>query len=164
MVVDLKDGKQEVVVSVLGKIRGFDPETGDELWHCKGIGGEGGGGGKGGFGGGKGGFGGKGYTCSSPTVQGDVVYAMGSSPGVAATTVAVRAGGKGDVTNSHVLWRASAAASICSPVVHDGFVYWVDGLVTCLTEDKGTKVYQERLYGGRRNTPRPSSPTARSSP
>ena len=144
VVVDLKDGKQEVVVSLLGKIRAFEPEKGEELWHCKGVGD---GSGKGG-----GGFGGKGggaYTCSSPTVQGDVIYAMGSSPGVTAVTVAVRAGGKGDVTDTHVLWRKNAAASICTPVVYNGFVYWVDGKVTCLTEDKGAKVYVESLYEGR---------------
>lgn len=151
VVVALKDGKQEVVVSVLGKIRAFDPDTGDELWYSEGIGdksGGGKGGGKGGFGGGFGGFGG-GYTCSTPAVQGDVVYAMGSSPGIQATTVAVRAGGKGDVSKTHVLWRVNSAASICSPVVNDGLVYWVDGTVTCLGADKGNKVYRERLYDGR---------------
>jgi outer membrane protein assembly factor BamB len=150
-VVNLEGGKQEVVFSAPGKIMGLDPDKGTELWTCQGIGAGGGGGGKGGKGGFGGGFGGGGnYTCSTPAVKGDVVYVMGGgNPGVAPTLIAVKAGGKGDVTSTHVLWKEKAGAAICSPVVDNGLIFWVNGAITCRSADKGEKMFQESLYEGR---------------
>ena len=55
LLVETKDGKHEVVLNVPGKIAGYDPETGKELWTCQGVV----------AGGGGGGFGGS-YTASTP--------------------------------------------------------------------------------------------------
>ena len=133
VVVNLAGGKQEVVLNAPGTVYGFDPDRGDELWTCKGIGG--------------GGI--SGSTCSTPAVAGEVVYLMGAGPSTPATAMAIRAGGKGDVTKTHLLWKQKAGAGICSPIAHDGFVYWVDGTANCLAADSGKIIYREPLYEGR---------------
>jgi outer membrane protein assembly factor BamB len=66
-----------------------------------------------------------------------------------ATTIAVRAGGRGDVTDSHVLWRTDrAGAKVPSPVYHDGHLYLVHdgmGAAICLDAETGDIVYRERF-------------------
>ncbi len=77
--------------------------------------------------------------------HGDVVYAIGGRQN---TAIAVRAGGKGDVTDSHLLWKTTAGSNVSSPVYRDGHLYWVHdsrGLAYCLAADTGEIVYQERL-------------------
>src|SRR5262249_46658129 len=75
-----------------------------------------------------------------------VIYAMGAGPGMPATTIAVRAGGRGDVTKTHVVWKQKTGAGICSPVVDGDLIYWVNGKVSCFTADTGKEVYVEPLY------------------
>jgi hypothetical protein len=148
VVVETKEGKFEVVISVPGKIAGYDPETGKELWTCKGVVGSDGGGG----GGGGGGFGGMGgsYTASTPAVRDGIVYAIGGGgPSTPAASLAVKAGGRGDVSTTHVLWRSKAGASSCSPVLVGNYLCWVDGTMTCLNIADGKLASKTRLYDSR---------------
>jgi outer membrane protein assembly factor BamB len=116
-------GKQELVVSVQGKLLAFDPASGEPLWTCNAI---------------------NDYVCPSVVAHKGVVYAIG---GRQATAVAVRAGGRGDVTDSHRLWLTRAGSNVSSPVYHDGHLYWVSdrAIAHCLKADTGEIVYQERL-------------------
>lgn len=62
--------------------------------------------------------------------------------------LAIRSGGRGDVTNSHIAWRESRSVSeVPSPLVYDGHVYMVKdgGLVSCLDADSGRVLYRTRL-------------------
>ncbi len=121
-------GKQELVVSLPGKMAAYDPRTGDELWHCEGIAGM--------------------YTISSPVARDGVVYAMGGGGPTPPMALAVRAGGRGDVTKTHVLWRKKAGTGISSPVLSGDHVCWVAGAAWCLKAADGETAYQERLYDG----------------
>jgi outer membrane protein assembly factor BamB len=65
--------------------------------------------------------------------------------------MAVKPGGKGDVTKSHVLWREERAiCEVPSPLYYRGRVYMVRdaGLVSCLDAATGKLVYRERLGPG----------------
>ncbi len=136
IVVKTAAGRHEIVLSLPGMVAGFDPADGKERWHCKGIS----------IGGGFGGYGG---TYSSPAAHGDVVFVSGGGgPAGPPVALAVRAGGKGDVEATHVLWRQKAGTSYTSPVVHGKHVYFIDGSVTCLRADTGKRIYKERLYEG----------------
>lgn len=122
--VDLPDGKQELVVSVKDQILAFDPATGQSLWTCEGI---------------------HDYVCPSIVSQGGIVYAIG---GRKSQAVAVRAGGRGDVTASHRLWLAEVGANVSSPVVYNGHLYWVSDknrTAYCLRLSDGGVVYSERF-------------------
>ncbi len=148
VVVETKDGGCEVVMSLPGKVVAYELKTGKELWHCEGIGGGKGGGGfgGGGFGGGKGGS----YTASTPVVKDGVVYVIGGGgPSAAAVSFAVKAGGKGDVNATHVLWKQKAGASSPSPVISGEQLLFVDGTVTSMSLADGKITYKERLHDAR---------------
>ena len=117
------NGGHELAVTVKKWILGFDPKTGNELWRCEAI---------------------DDYICPSIVSHKGVLYAIG---GRSSKTVAVRSGGRGDVTDTHKLWQADVGANVCSPVVYDGFLYWVSDrnrTAYCLRLTDGSVVYSER--------------------
>lgn len=117
-------GKQELVVSVRQEILAFDPGTGEKLWSCDGI---------------------SDYVCPSVVSHDGVVYVIG---GRTSKAIAVRAGGRGDVTDSHRLWEAKAGANVTSPVVHEGHLYWVSDrnkIAYCVRLADGEVMYAERF-------------------
>jgi outer membrane protein assembly factor BamB len=62
--------------------------------------------------------------------------------------LAIRPGGRGDVTKSHVAWRESRGVSeVPSPLVYGGRVYMVKdgGIVSCLDASSGRLLYRTRL-------------------
>jgi hypothetical protein len=63
--------------------------------------------------------------------------------------VAIRAGGHGDVTASHVLWRyRKALPNTSSPLLYKGVIYLVrDGIFTSLNPENGEVYTQARLTG-----------------
>jgi outer membrane protein assembly factor BamB len=83
--VSLPQGGVELVVSVRNRLLGFDPATGEQLWSCDAI---------------------EDYVCPSVVSQDGIVYAMG---GRRSQALAVRAGGRGDVTETHKLWQRRPA-------------------------------------------------------
>ena len=63
---------------------------------------------------------------------------------------AIRLGGEGDVTQSHVVWRyEKQVPEIASPIVADDRLYFTStlGVLTCLSAASGELVYQHRLGG-----------------
>ena len=63
--------------------------------------------------------------------------------------VAIRGGGRGDVTNSHVLWRyRKAIPNTSSPLLYQGVIYIVhDGIFTSVNPENGEVYKQARLTG-----------------
>lgn len=115
--------KTELVVSIQDHVVGFDPETGSELWRAEGV---------------------HRYVCPSVVDHDGVVYAIGGGH----TSLAVKAGGKGDVTSSNVVWREKKGSNVGSPVYLDGYVYWMHdggGFLCCQDAATGETVFQERL-------------------
>jgi outer membrane protein assembly factor BamB len=133
VLVTTKEGGQEIVLSQPGKVFAYDPDSGKELWQCEGIV-------SGGFGGG--------YTISSPVVRDGIVYIMGGGPG-GSTALAVKAGGRGDVNKTHVLWRKDKGGSTCSPVLAGDNLCWVNGTLVALSTTDGKETGRERLYSSK---------------
>jgi outer membrane protein assembly factor BamB len=75
------------------------------------------------------------------------VAEAGIVTGVANRAVAIRAGGRGDVTASHLLWEVNQGSEVGSPVLHAGYLYWADqeGIARCLNAKTGEVVYKQRL-------------------
>jgi outer membrane protein assembly factor BamB len=121
-------GHQEVVINTPEAVMAFDPQNGRKLWECTGIGGS--------------------AATSTPVAMAGIVYVMGTGLEGPAT-LAIRAGGRGDVTNTHILWKQKAGVGICSPVCYRGHLFWVNGQVSCLNTETGQVVYRERLYDAR---------------
>jgi outer membrane protein assembly factor BamB len=123
VLVEPPSGDVELVVSVQDRLLGLNPDTGKELWHAEGV---------------------HRYVCPSVVAHDGVVYAIGGGH----TSLAVRAGGRGDVTKTHTVWRQDKGSNVSSPVYLDGHLYWANdhgGVVTCQDAATGQVVYQERL-------------------
>jgi outer membrane protein assembly factor BamB len=120
VLVTVPGGGTELVVSASHRVQGLDPDTGKELWYAKSF---------------------LWYVCPSVVAHAGVVYALQNN-----ACVAVKAGGRGDVTTSHTLWQKSFGSVVSSPVYHDGHLYWTPGgTAYCQRADDGTVVYKERL-------------------
>ncbi|MBT3889293.1 MAG: PQQ-like beta-propeller repeat protein [Planctomycetaceae bacterium] len=116
--------RTELVIAVPWEIWGLDPETGKLLWYVE--------------------TDLDSNVCPSVVAKDGIVYAMGGRQG---GSIAVRAGGKGDVAKSHVLWKGTATSYVPSPVIHKDRLYWVNdrGIALCVNAKTGDLVYQERV-------------------
>ncbi len=80
---------------------------------------------------------------SSVVVEDSVVYAVGGRGG---GSVAVKAGGKDDVTKSNVVWKGRDSTRFSTPIVHAGKMFYVSGgVLTCLDATDGKELYKGRL-------------------
>lgn len=126
LVVPVPGGKSEVVIACIKQVMAFDADAGTPLWTCQtGIGW---------------------YMCPTPLARDGIVYAIGGrNP---QNGLAIRAGGRGDVTGSHVVWKINKGSNVPSPVLHDGHLYFAHenlGVVYCANAKTGDIVYEERL-------------------
>jgi outer membrane protein assembly factor BamB len=120
------DGTTEVITAMIQEVKSFDADTGKPLWKCKsGIGW---------------------YMCPEPVYKDGVLYCIGGRSGIGG--LAIRTGGSGDVTATHVLWSLAKGTNVPSPILHDGHVYYAHenlGVVNCINAKSGEVVYSERL-------------------
>lgn len=136
-------GESQILVLGGDYLTAHNAETGAELWRC-------------------GGFNPRKdqwmRIVSSPVSYDGMVFAAGPKR---IPLFAVRAGGKGDVTGSHVAWQfAEFPPDVCTPVVYDGKLFVLDGdkqMLTRLDPKTGAKQWQGNL-GVRENFK--ASPTA----
>jgi outer membrane protein assembly factor BamB len=126
LVVQTESGEDELVVAIHGQVLGFDPASGKQLWSCAtDI---------------------TWYMVPSAVAADGVVYFLGGRSGTAG--LAVRAGGRGDVTGTHRLWTSSKGSNVTSPVLHEDHLYWAHekrGIAYCAAAATGEIVYEERL-------------------
>ncbi len=123
VLVDAPDNKQEIILGVPGELWAFKPEDGKLKWYSQGSGGN--------------------AYCSSVIVEDGIVYALGGREG---GTVAVKAGGSGDVSETHLLWSGSQRGGIGTPLIHEGLIYWIGrDIANCISATDGEEVYQQRL-------------------
>ena len=125
VIVGLSDGRKEIVIGVPNEVWGLSPDTGRILWYAE--------------------TGLSGNVAPSPVAQDGIAYLMGGYP--KQQTVAIRAGGNGDVTKSQILWSKRGGSYIPSPVLCEGNLYWVDdaGFANCVEAITGKSIYRERL-------------------
>ena len=120
------NGRDELIMSWPGQLRGLDPKTGKELWHCDGL---------------------------NPLVYASPIYGEGvlvAMSGFMGSAIAVKTGGTGDVTASHRLWKRDRTKNrICSGVITGGHIYVMnmEGIAECLELNTGRTVWEERLPG-----------------
>lgn len=126
VVITADSGRQELIVAKQGNVLAFDPDTGEQLWSCKTDIGW--------------------YMVPSVVAHDGIVYCLGGRSGVAG--LAVRAGGSGDVTDTHRLWTSLKGSNVTSPVYLDGHLYWMHeqrGIAYCAKAETGEVVYEKRL-------------------
>ncbi len=126
VIVKTESGDDELVVATHGKVFAFNPKSGERLWSCAtDI---------------------TWYMVPCVVAEEGVVYVLGGRSGIA--SLAVRAGGRGDVTESHRLWTSKKGSNVTSPVIHKGHLYWMHeklGIAYCAQAETGELVYEERM-------------------
>ena len=123
VLVDLPDGRQELVLSVPFEIWGFNPDTGKLLWYCESNEAD--------------------SACSSVIAHDGIVYSIEGRNG---GSIAIRAGGEGNVAKTHVVWSGRDRGRIGTPAYHDGRLYSIGGgIANCLDATTGKQIYQARI-------------------
>lgn len=120
-------GRTDIVLAVPDELWGLNPETGKLRWFAQ--------------------TGLRGNITPGVVAADGILCACGGFPQLGA--VAVRAGGRGDVTRTHILWSSSTSTYVPTPVLHQGHLYFVSdaGLATCLDAKTGAVVFKEHLPG-----------------
>ena len=121
------DSGTEVIINSSERIEAFDPESGKPLWfynlpHR--------------------------FAVPMPVFHNGMIYlnrGYRSSP-----FLAIRPGGRGDITTSHVAWNVGAGAPYVSSLIYDnGLLFYVteQGIANCIEAKTGERVWQERVGG-----------------
>ena len=115
----------EIIVNSQRMVVAYDPDTGRELWRCGGSNDE---------------------VIPTPVVGHGLVFC---SSGRAGPTLAIRPGGRGDVTQSHLVWSSPRGSPfVPSPLVYGEHLYMVNdmaSIATCLDAVTGRTVWQGRI-------------------
>ena len=125
--------RAELITNASNFIRGYDPETGKELWRLGGS---------------------SKITAPTPIFSEDlIVVASGRRP--EAPIFVIRAGATGDITlageqksNAHVVWtRQRSGSYMPTPLIYQGHLYVLQnqGILSCYDLQTGEQKYQERI-------------------
>ncbi len=126
LVITVGDRKQ-VVSTGSNVVAAYDPKTGDEIWRVRYDG----------------------YSVVPRPVYGDgLLYVCTGfdSP----TLIAIRPDGKGDVTDTHVVWTVTKnAPNSPSPLLLGDELYMMSdhGVITCLDARSGEEIWHENVHG-----------------
>jgi len=114
----------EIIITGGDVVTGHDPATGKELWRADGL---------------------NPYNdaahriVASPVVLGEMIYA----PSRERPILALRAGGRGDVTKSHLVWSFNSGPDVPTPVTDGEYFYVIrdNGVMFCLDAKTGRTIY-----------------------
>ncbi len=118
-------GRDQLLLADPQAVNSYDPGTGRDLWHANWS---------------------VNRAANTVAFDGDRVFATGAYPDK--QTLCIRGDGAGDVTETHVAWRAAKyAGDVPSLLAHGGrlFVASENGILTCAAADTGKVIWQERV-------------------
>ena len=122
----------EIVITGGDCVTGHDPATGKELWRANGLNPD------------NDPF----YRIvASPVIFNDIIYV----PTRVRPLLALKAGGRGDITTSHRLWSTVNGPDVPTPVTDGKYFYVVNdrGIMWCLDAKTGGEIYgQQRIKPG----------------
>jgi outer membrane protein assembly factor BamB len=123
----LVDSGKQLISAGGDRVQGFDVRTGKRIWSIYSQG--------------------EGVT-PSPVVGNQILF---TSSGFEAPTIrAIRLGGTGDVTKSHILWeQKKGVPALASPLFLGPYLYTIsrDNILHCIEASSGKIVWLERLQG-----------------
>ncbi len=119
----------EIVISGGDVVTGHDTNNGRELWRANGLNPD---------------NDGSQRIVASPVIHGELIFA----PSRERPLLALKPGGRGDVSRSHVLWRFMNGPDVPTPVTDGSYLYVINdrGIMWCLDAKTGQEVYgRQRL-------------------
>lgn len=123
------NGEVELILPIPKRVIGLNPEDGTQKWYATNK------------------F--EGESNASVIIDKDIIYIYGGFRSVG--SMAIRVGGTGDVTKSHVIWNTRDTSYVSTPILKDGHLYWIDenGIAFCVKSESGEQVYKKRVPGVR---------------
>ncbi len=128
------DSGPEVIVATTGGVSSYNPKDGAQNWHFvwkfdkNRL-----------------------RTVGSPVFHQGLIFAIAGDGGGNRNMIALKADGKGDVTNTAMVWqKKKGTAYVPSLVAKDGLVFWIDdkvNVVYCADAKTGNELWNERLGG-----------------
>ena len=118
------DGVTEIVITGGDVVTGHDPDTGEERWRADGLNPRNN----------------RNYRIvASPVVADGLIYA----PTRVRPLLALKPGGRGDVTTSHLVWSTRNGPDVPTPVTDGTYFYIINdsGIVWCLDAKTGEEIY-----------------------
>jgi outer membrane protein assembly factor BamB len=120
-------GRDQLLLPGRGAVTSYDPATGDQLWTCR-------------------------WSADSAanSVAFDEQHVFASTRHPRQELICIRADGRGDVTDSHLVWRDEKSGSqTTSPILFQGRLYSLaeDGILACLESGTGSAIWKRRLGG-----------------
>lgn len=123
--VKVDDDRTDIVMCVAKELWGLDPGTGKLRWYADATGAR--------------------HAYSSVILDGNRVYAFTGRGG---GSIAIEAGGSGDVSETNTVWTGRDNASFASPVRHGSkLIVVARGIVTVVDAETGERKQQLRLKG-----------------
>jgi outer membrane protein assembly factor BamB len=120
-------GGAELIVNSSERVDAYDPKTGTLLWHVGGS---------------------NQFPIPVPAFHNGILYmSRGYRSG---PYMAIRPGGRGDVSATHVLWQVPTGAPYISSLVYDaGILYMASdvGALSAIDAETGKRIWQERVDG-----------------
>jgi len=120
----------EIIVNGQSRVQAYDPDSGRELWRCSGTTFE---------------------VIPTPVVGFGLVFA---ASGRAGPTLAIRPGGQGDVTRTHLAWSTPRGSPfVPSPLLYGQLLYTVNdmtSIASAFDPVTGTLAWQGRLGAAQR--------------
>jgi|GEM_PF-264643 len=121
------DQRDELVIAVPGEVWGVNPDTGKLAWYAETTL--------------------TGNLSPSVILDGDIIYVFGGYR--SSGSMAIRIGGTGDVTKTHVVWTSRNSSYVSTPVLYQGNLYWIDdrGTYYCVSAKTGELLHRSRVTG-----------------
>jgi outer membrane protein assembly factor BamB len=134
VLVPVDEERTDLVLAVPQEVWGLDPDTGKLRWYAS-----------------------MDLTGNvSPSVVYDQsrIYVYGGYR--SAGSLAIRLGGTGDVTKTHIAWTSRSSSYVATPVLYQERLYWIDdrGQAFCQDATNGNLIYRQRV-GNLENGGRP---------
>ena len=127
--------RTDLVMCVAKEMWGMDPENGKLRWHANATEAQG--------------------AYSSVVLDGKRVYAVTGRGG---GSIAIDAGGSGDVSESNTAWTGRETSGFASPIFHKGRLYVVNrGILSSIDAESGKRIDQLRLKGAKQSGSRSGS-------
>lgn len=135
----ISDDRTDIVLSGKNEAWGINPATGKLRWYAE--------------------FTRGGAASPTPIINGKTAYLFG---GRGSSTVALNLEGKGDITDSNVLWKAQPGSYTATPVLSNGRIYWLNDqrIAMCIDAETGKTVFQGRTSLDRNSGKIYASPVA----
>jgi len=127
------DGRTQMILSGSLCVASYDPRNGKRHWIVDGP---------------------TEQFVASMVYDGKYVFATGGYP--ERHTLAIRPGGRGNVTDTHIAWRTTrGAAYVPSPIISGRYLLMVadSGIASCFEARTGKRHWMERLPGGHSPSP-----------